>query len=299
MVINMALTSKFMKLQLNLIKPLINGCTLETARATQDKIGQIVAQTQKKKLRYSTHVFKNFMSVWVIPKKQKIDGVILYLHGGGYVAGDVEYVKSFGSTLANKNNIRVFCPAYRLAPEHPFPAAVEDCLEAYLYLLSCGYTEKNILLCGESAGGALLYSLCLKLQEMGMELPCGIISISPWVDLTFSTKSLVTNKDNDPALTKERLEYYAECYTTEERKNPLVSPIFGELKNMPPSLIFVGGGEILLDEAKLLHKRLEEFGNKSELIITPDMWHAYILYGIKETKNDHVRISEFIGRNIR
>ena len=106
------------------------------------------------------HDFEHFQGAWVMPKDQRRTGVILYLHGGGYTGGSLEYAKGFAAALASECGVRVFCAAYRLAPETPYPAAVDDALEAYRYLLKKGYAAKQILLCGESAGGGLIYA-CL------------------------------------------------------------------------------------------------------------------------------------------
>lgn len=294
----MALSTKLLRIQLNLLKPLANNCSIELARATQDRIGALMGTKRRSKIRFSNKVFKNFMGRWIVPKTCRSYGVILFLHGGGYVCGDLEYVNGFGSMLAEENEMKVFAPAYRLAPESPFPAAVEDALESYEYLLSCGYNPEDIFLCGESAGGGLCYALLLSLKEKGRPLPRGVIALSPWVDLTFSGKSFLTNKDNDPSLTKERLEYYASLYGGNS-EDPLVSPVFGDLDGLPPSIIFVGSAEILLDDAVLLHNTLIEKGNESRLIVTKDMWHVYTLYdGLKESKKDMNKITDFIRKRI-
>ena len=111
------------------------------------------------------------------PKEERREGVLLYLHGGGYTCGDLSFAKGIGATFADQCGVRVFCPGYRLAPEHPFPAALEDAVEAYRYLLSKGYQQ--ICLCGESAGGGLCFALCLELLRLELPLPSGIVAISP------------------------------------------------------------------------------------------------------------------------
>ena len=235
-----------------------------------------------------------FEGIWAEPKKITSSGVILYLHGGGYVAGDLKYAKGFSTVLAHKNGIRVFAPAYRLAPEYPFPAALEDALAAYEYLIEQGYGSEKILLCGESAGGGLIYALCLKLKELGKPMPCGLLAISPWSDLTASGGSYEDNQEADPSMTKERLQFYAAAYA-DTLSDPLVSPLFGDLQGLPPSLIFVGGDEILLDDSRRLQEKLLACGCRSRLYISPGMWHGYVLFCVEETKPDFVRIGDFIS----
>jgi len=173
---------------------------------------------------------------------------------------------------------------------------VEDVACAYEYLLSKGYTR--IVLCGESAGGGLCYSLCLKLLEKNVPLPCGLIPISPWVDLTASGTSYQENRSVDPSLSQELLDFYASAYT-DERENPLVSPaLSAELRGMPPSLIFAGADEILLSDAQLLHQRLLESGCTSRLIVAKDRWHAYLLYGLAEDQKDFSQINRFLNQNL-
>ncbi len=139
----------------------------------------------------------------------------------------------------------------------------------------------------------MVYSLCLKLKELGMELPAGLIAISPWTDLTLGGKTYVTKADSDPLLTRSRLENFASHYT-DDRENPYVSPVFGDLTGFPPSLVFAGGDEILLDDAVRLHNRLIAAGCRSKLTVTPCMWHAYIFYGVKSAEKDHAKISAFL-----
>ena len=270
---------------------------LETARRGQDKIGEIMSMTCKKEIRTEETKFDRFEGVWAIPKDETREGVMLYLHGGGYCCGDLEYAKGVASILAQKCGIRVFAPAYRLAPEAKFPAALDDAIESYRYLLRKGHLASQIILSGESAGGGLLYALCLRLKEENLPLPCGLIAISPWTDLTSEGPSYEHNAKVDLTLTKKRLQFYANLYT-DDKKNPLVSPLFANLKGMPPSLIFVGGDEIMLDDARLLHEKLVSAGCESELIVAEGLWHAYILYQTKERQCDFEKMSRFLSRTL-
>ncbi len=291
----MALSAKTIRKQLSILKPIIGGFSLKTTRKWQNRIGELMELAYRGQTIQKRHDFENFEAAWVIPKDERREGVILYLHGGGYVCGDLAYATGFGSVLAVQSGARVFCAAYRLAPEAPFPAPLDDALCAYEYLLEKGY--KRITVCGESAGGGLCYALCLKLQEKALPLPCGIIAISPWTDLTSSGDSYRENEKNDPSMTAEMLDFFAGNYT-DDRENPLVSPLFAELTGMPPSLIFAGGDEIMLSDAKLMHERLRAAKCKSRLVVSPERWHAYLLYGLEEDKKDFSLINQFLGNHM-
>ena len=294
----MELSAKLVRAQLHFFKPFVANCSLETTRKGQDKLGELMSALHKREVYMKDHDFGPFQGAWVMPKDERRSGVVLYLHGGGYTCGSLEYAKGFAATLASQCGVRVFCAAYRLAPENPYPAAVDDALEAYRYLLKKGYAPRQILLCGESAGGGLIYALCLRLRQEGLELPCGLIGISPWVDLTGSGQSYETNRDNDPSLTQELLEFYAKCYTTDPT-DPLCSPLFGDLAGFPPSLLFAGGDEILLDDARALQEKLVSCGCKSTLRVAPERWHAYVLYCLNENmEDDMAAIDRFLSRNL-
>lgn len=290
----MELSEKFVRKQLELLKPFTAECSLETLRRGQDFLGSILTKSVHKLVIIENCEFDAFNAAWVLPEDEIRKGVILYMHGGGYTCGNLEYAKGFASILAAEFGSRVLCIAYRLAPENPFPAALDDALEAYRYLLSSGFLPGEIALCGESAGGGLAYCLCLKLKEQGLALPGSIIAISPWVDLTLSGQSYSDNRDSELTLSKESLEFYASCYAPYDAANPMVSPIFGDLKGLPPSLIFASGNEILLDDSKAIHQRLIDAGCKSELIVADGMWHAYVLYCVKERACDITRIRAFL-----
>ena len=294
----MELSAKLVRSQLNFFKPFVAGCSLEVTRKGQDKLGELMSALHKREVLIRDHDFERFQGAWVMPKDERRSGVVLYLHGGGYTCGSLDYAKGFAATLASECGVRVFCAAYRLAPENPYPAAVEDALTAFDYLLKKGYAPHQILLCGESAGGGLIYALSLKLKQLGRELPCGLIGISPWVDLTGSGASYETNRDNDPSLTQELLEFYAKCYT-QNPADPLCSPVRGDLTGLPPSLLFAGGDEILLDDARTLHDRLKAAGCRSKLIIAPGRWHAYVLYCLQENmEQDMEEINRFLTQNL-
>ncbi|MBQ3133325.1 MAG: alpha/beta hydrolase fold domain-containing protein [Clostridia bacterium] len=293
----MPLSAKAIRKQLNMLKPLLSSCSLKTIRKAQDKIGELTESRYREQVLTKEHAFENFRGIWIVPRDQRREGVILYLHGGGYTCGGTEYAAGFGSMLAAQTGTRVFGAAYRLAPEHRFPAALDDAVEAYRYLLDKGYPASHITVCGESAGGGLCYALCLRLKAAGLPLPCGIITISPWTDLTASGDSYIDNRAADPSLSAELLNFFADSYTA-DRTDPLVSPLFADLSELPPSLIFVGGDEILLDDARELHRRLLEAGCQSRLLVAPERWHGYLLYGLAEDRKDLRVIDQFLNQEM-
>jgi len=291
----MPLSAKTVRSRLARIMPLLGGVSLETLRRGQNAIGTLMEAIHRRDVMVKDHPFACFTGAWVIPKDERRQGVILYLHGGGFTCGDLEYAKGFSSTLAVQCGIRVFCVGYRLAPENPYPAALEDALEGYEYLLSKGYAPEHIALCGESAGGGLCYSLCMKLKELSLPLPGSITAISPWVDLTQSGESYEKNRGQDPSMKVEMLDFFAKCYAP-NTADPLASPLMGDLSNMPPSLILAGGDEILLSDAEELALKLMLSGSWSKLMVKPERWHAYLLYGLEEDKEDFVQINRFLDR---
>ncbi len=287
------MTERFVRAQLGILKPVIASSSLESARKYQDLVGELMALSNKSSVSYNRRSFGNFTAEWVLPEEDNNSGVILYLHGGGYTCGGLDYTRGFGSKLAYKFRMKVLCCGYRLAPENRFPCALDDALEAYGYLISSGFTPDRIILCGESAGGGLCYCLCIRLKQLGIALPAGIIAISPWTDLTSSGKSYEDNAEADPSMTRERLQFFADCYT-DDKQDPLVSPLFFEDIKFPPSIIFVGGSEVMLDDSRLMHEKLTKTGSRSKLIVAPRMWHAYILYDLKEYKSHYNEIGRFI-----
>ena len=292
----MELHAKLVRSQLNFFKPFVANCSLEVTRKGQDKLGELMTALHKREVLVKEHDFGRFQGAWIMPRDERRGGVVLYLHGGGYTCGSLEYAKGFAATLASECGVRAFCAAYRLAPENRYPAALDDALEAYRYLLSKGYAAHQILLCGESAGGGLIYALCLKLKELGLPLPCGLIGISPWTDLTGSGKSYEEHREIDPSMTPELLQFYAKCYT-DDPTDPFCSPLFGDLTGLPPSLLFVGGDEVMLDDTRMLHEKLLESGCRSKMIVAPERWHAYVLYCLNENMpQDFETINRFMDQ---
>ncbi len=291
----MAPNAKSVRMQLSLVQPLLSSCSLKTMRRGQNRIGELMGAVHKDDVIVKQHSFGPFEGAWVIPKDQRRQGVLLYLHGGGFTCGDLGYAAGVGATLACELGCRVFAPAYRLAPEVPFPGALEDALTAYAYLVDKGYTD--ITLCGESAGGGLCYSLCLKLKATDLPAPRAIIAISPWVDLTLAGESVKANKDADVSLTEVQLRFYASSYT-KQPEDPLASPLFASLSDLPPSLVFAAKEELLLSDAQRLCDALKTGGSRAQLTVHADRWHAYPLYGLKEDSGCFTAMNSFLDKHM-
>ena len=244
-----SLLSVLVREQIRLIKPILNRMSISTARAFQDALGQLGAKLVAGRVTFEPVQMDGFEACFALPEDEKDNRrMILYLHGGAYVAGNMKYARGFAGILADKLQQRVLSAAYRLAPEHPFPAALDDALTAYQYLLAKGWESRHISFVGESAGGGLVFCLCLRLKQLGLPLPAAVVGISPWTDLTFSGASYITNASKDPSLAEDVLRDHAAIYAHGKEPDPLVSPVFGDLTGLPPSLLLAGGDELLLSD---------------------------------------------------
>ena len=203
--------------------------------------------------------------------------VLLYLHGGGYFACSAESHRAITVSFA-RQGFRALAPDYRLAPENPFPAAVEDAVAAYRGLLSEGHSPERIVVSGDSAGGGLAGSLLLALREAGVPLPAGAAVFSPWTDLAATGESIRTNADRCAMFHGPSIGYSARYYLGEtDPRTPLASPLYADLSGLPPLLIHVGADEVLLDDSTRLAERARAAGVKVELKIWPVVPHAWQL----------------------
>ncbi|MDO4567164.1 MAG: alpha/beta hydrolase [Oscillospiraceae bacterium] len=283
-----------MREQLKLLKPLISNASIESQRKGQDLAGELGLRAAGSKIEVVEEPFENFKAAFVTPNEMPDSRrVLLYLHGGAYVAGGLEYSLGFGSILALNTGIKTLCVGYRLAPEHVFPAAIDDALAAYERLLE-SYDAQNISLVGESAGGGLLLALMYRLKDENKPLPRSAVALSPWTDLTLSGESYTANEEIDPTLSKESLRFDARLYAADELKDPYVSPLFGLPTGFPKTLIYVGECEMLLDDSRRMAELLLRAGCDCELHIAEGMWHVYVLFGMPESREALERISEFL-----
>lgn len=235
------------------------------------------------------------------PEHAPSNQVILYMHGGGFVVGSPTSHRNLVSRLAQQAGIKVICMHYRKAPEHPFPAALEDTTRIYRYCLDQGIKPANIVFCGDSAGGNLVLTTLLKLKQDGMPMPVAGCCISPWCDLTLSAASIQGNAKKDLILSPQLLQQFAERYVPDSARNhPLVSPLQADLAGLPPLLIQVGSAEILLDDAVVMADKARRAGVSVELEIWDDMQHVwhYSAFLLKDGRRAIAHMAAFIHRNL-
>jgi len=205
-------------------------------------------------------------SEWVWFPGADVTKAVLYLHGGGYVIGGLDTHRELASRLARACRSRVLLVDYRLAPEHPFPAALEDATAAYRWLLHQGINSSSIVVAGDSAGGGLVVSTLVALRDSGAPLPTGAVCLSPWADLTNSGASQVTRAPDDPIVSKASLDKMASLYLDgADPKDPLASPLFADLSELPPLLVQVGTAEVLYDDAERLCDAARGYGVEATL----------------------------------
>lgn len=265
-------------------------------RVRTDKTARMMSRVPKN-IKVETVEIDNLRSAWIRPAGARLNQVVLYLHGGGYVTGSIASHLMMCIPMVQTLQMTLLLPEYRLAPEHPFPAALEDTLKVYRWLLAEGFLPANIIIAGDSAGGGLSVATTLALRDAGEPLPSGVICISPWVDLTLKGESHISKAKTEALLKTDILHEWALSYTTEANlENPLVSPLYADFQGFPPLMIQVGSQEILLDDARMLSKKAKADGVIVDLKIWDGLWHVWHVLGslIPESRQASEEIKGFI-----
>jgi monoterpene epsilon-lactone hydrolase len=217
-------------------------------------------------------------AIWVAPETDRSELTLLYLHGGGYIWMTPWTHLPAIAGLAKAVHARCLAPHYRRAPEHPYPAAVEDAVSVYRWLIKTGNSPSQIVLAGDSAGGGLVLAALVALRDLGAPLPAAALCFSPWADLTVSGESALTTED--PIVTGASLRMMASLYLHGANpKLPTASPLFADLTGLPPLQIQVGTRESLLSDARAVAARAQEFGVECELIEHEGVIHMWIVFG--------------------
>jgi acetyl esterase/lipase len=210
----------------------------------------------------------------------RTDQTLLYIHGGAFVIGNPTDYRSLSAELGRAAGVSAVSLDYRLAPEHPFPAAVDDCVAAYRALLEGGIKPADIVLAGDSAGGGLVIATLVAARDAGLPMPAGALTISPWVDLACTGSSMQSKIAADPSITREGLLANAELYLQgKPLTTPLASPLYADLRGLPPVFVQVGTAEVLLDDAIRLVGALGAADVPVHLSVWPNMPHVWHIFG--------------------
>ena len=273
---------------------IVENPDIEKHRQSQDTLGSILGNTRD--IHYRELNIGGLYAEWVgVNRAHMKKYVILHCHGGGYSTGSSLYARTLTSKLAESTSMDVLCFDYRLAPEHPYPAATEDAMKVWDYLMLLGYGARDIILTGDSAGGNLALSLVLKLKEQGRLLPRGIVLMSPWTDLTSSGKSFEAKAEVDPVLDRDYIDRMVAAYAPDmDLKQPLISPLFGDFEGFPPVYIQAGENEILLSDSLRLHQALVDANVSVKMDTYKGLWHVFQMSPVKAAREAMDKNAEFI-----
>ncbi len=235
-------------------------------------------------------------ALWITPARD-VGGLILYLHGGAYRIGSPACYRGFGSYLAEAAAAPVVVVDYRLAPEHPFPAAVDDAVAAYRWLLDAGTPSTRIAIAGDSAGGGLTLAALLAIRDAGLPQPAAAVCLSPWADLTLTADAFERCASTDPYFSREQAEPAVADYLRDtDPMHPLASPARADLANLAPVLVHASDCEVLADDATLIAESIEAAGGEVELGLWPEMthvWHAMTPH-VPEARDAVDQVATFI-----
>jgi len=278
--------------------------------------GNMTPVQQRKRLTFITNLMKflaprgtltsqqmlgGVPTEWVENIHSGVQGYMLYLHGGAYAIGSPQSHRNLTAHLAKLCCLRVAAIDYRLAPEHPFPAAVDDALAAYRGLLDMGVEAQDIVIAGDSAGGGLTLACALSIRDTGLPLPSALVVLSPWTDLTNSSESMRNNADSEVMLSLAGTNNYAKLYLQgTDPRTPLASPLHANLAGLPPTLIQVADIEVLYNDATRYAEASKRAGVETVLQVSPNLWHVWQLYAGQMPEADDAiwRISNFVGTHL-
>ena len=253
----------------------MTSAELEKQRRSQELLGQLAAPMSG--LSWEEFSLSGMKAAWMrLERPHRHARCVLYCHGGGYTSGNLGYSRVLASKLVRSTGLDTLSFEYRLAPEHPYPAALEDAFRAWDHLMYLGYGAKDVVLAGDSAGGNMALVLCLALRRAGRMLPGALLLMSPWTDMTASGASYSERAEADPILTNEYIQAVREAYAPgADYSRPEFSPLFGDFSAFPPALIQVGTHEILYSDSERLAERMKAAGCYCRLEVWENMWHVF------------------------
>ncbi len=274
-----------------------DGLSLDERRARMEDIGTRFPAPQSASI--NPVKIAERPAEWVCDPDTDDGRVMLYVHGGGYVQGSLASHRNLVFEIARSMKGKVLNLDYRLAPEHPFPAAVEDTVNAWAELLEMGIDPKKASFGGDSAGGGLVIAALVSARDKGLPMPSCACCISPWTDLVGTGRTMDTKALEDPMVNRAALEFFSDFYADKEDKtHPLISPLFADLAGLPPLLIQVGTAETLLDDSRRLATRARYAGvdvSYAEWEGMPHIWHIFAPL-LEKSRKAIIELGEFVER---
>lgn len=273
---------------------LMENNDLEKSRHSQENLGNILGRPKEVAIQKIDII--GMYAEWIAVERAHMKKhVILYCHGGGYMTGSSLYARILTTKLAMSTSMDVLAFDYRLAPENPFPAAIEDAIAAWDYLMLLGYGARDIIVAGDSAGGNLALCLVHELKRTNRIIPRGLVLMSPWTDLCSLGSSFTSKGSLDPVLTKEYINQAILAYAPEaDLTNPMISPLYGDFKDFPPTYIQVGKNEILLSDSVMLYEKMIKENVSAKLDVFKGMWHVFQMSSFKVAYEAMEKNAEFI-----
>ena len=257
--------------------------TIDQLRKETEKAGSLIPLPNNTKIKKI--LAGNVKAEWITCGDVNNDKIYMFMHGGGYYRGSIASTRATIARISAEAKVRCLSIDYRLAPEHIFPAAIDDTYSAFDWLLREGIKPKNIIVSGQSAGGGLCLALLLKIKQNKGSQPIGAVALSPWTDLSQSGKSMITNAHIDPVISKEYLDRFANLYLSDtSNKCDLASPLYGNLSGLPDLLIQVGSAETMLDDSKRFFEKAKKENVNVKIEIWKDMFHGW--HGSAHILND-------------
>jgi acetyl esterase/lipase len=297
------MVSKGMERVIKLLKQFQDATAEPSVKAIRDGLDQLAAMSKlPDDVKCEPINVRGVPAEWITTPEVINDHVILYLHGGGYVAGSIASHRDLVMRISRTAKVRILIIDYQLAPEHPFPAALDDAIAAYKWLISDEKIDpRNIIIGGDSAGGGLTICTLVKIREEDITLPIAAFCLSPWTDLAGTGESIETKAELDPFVTPEDGEFMAKMYLKDaDPKNYFASPLYANLQGLPPIYIQVGTSEILLDDSVRLAEKAKKAGVELELDVWEDMIHVFAAFAswAPESQQAIEKIGNFIKKHI-
>ena len=254
--------------------PYTKNKTIDQLRKETENAGSLIPLPEN--IKYKSVVAGNVNAEWITCGEVNENRIFMFMHGGGYYRGSIAATRATVARISAEAKVKCLSINYRLAPEHPFPAAIDDTYSAYEWLINEGISPEHIIVSGQSAGGGLCLALLLKIKDNNFYQPKGAVALSPWTDLSQTGKTMVTNEKIDPVISKQYLDRFAKLYFPDSyNMSYLASPIIGELSGLPDMLIQVGSAETMLDDSKRFFEKAKKANVNAKLEIWEDMFHGW------------------------